>query len=687
MARTELNRLVAVLVGVAAVTANQSTTGAQDAQDSEDGSWISYTFEKIDPELFNQIAELFGTVAGWIYGVAIAGIYGSIMTWHLRRGNSIPASELGNIPGDTFESLLLGWSLKSFPAVVLVLLLGIGDFSKTVALEGLTFPLVRQEGPEDTVLSLATMDRNSQRLPQTAGDPPSLRSVAIPDIFYDFLALNDTEVLGAYQSFQDLIHGYLDAADLVARGASPLTNSTTPQIRESTNYYGVGTEMRANRDYGPVVSMDMQIPLLCDSSSMVPVNLSQSKTSSREPSIQYQSLVANCSFSQVRQSGILEETADKIEILEFATNQVENRDKVYLSDGSNLFRKFDTTKQFRELARDKADWKRGRDVSFLIKGVRYGDKHFPLQTAVVATGSPSVPNFHFIDNNSVLGWEHVNNHIVVGHFAEECPPRPSGGSMEDTYGRTVSCLAFMELTCDSFPEDHESVKLGIPSMNLGAVYLGKSNPSCTFYDFSIVWGNNFDVDEELVSVVAGVYGRVRPNSFVSAFAPLDFFFHSIPAALFAMGTLDTEPSLKLVVRPRINGLFIFFMFFPLMIGLALYLAVRLTAERRSPIPEDPLDLLCLAREELLVPTRDSKDEMYPREEAKNFQLEGIASTNHKLAVHLVPVPPTKDGKLSNNGGHYPQARPERAPQAMDPLGRHQDESVIVADTRGEAFKI
>jgi len=154
-------------------------------EEDDESSWISITFSKADPETFNLVAEIFATILHWIYSTAIVGIYTVTMSWHLRTGRSIPASELGNIPGDSVSGIKLWWTLRSVPAVFLVILVVIGDFSKTVALQGLSFPIVVQEGPPDTALSLSSQDRNQQRLPQTAGDPTSFRTVIIPDFFYE----------------------------------------------------------------------------------------------------------------------------------------------------------------------------------------------------------------------------------------------------------------------------------------------------------------------------------------------------------------------------------------------------------------------------------------------------------------------------------------------------------------------
>ena len=569
---------------VAHVTSNHelddNLTGIQQQQEGDqDNDWISKTFDSIDPERFNQAAEIFGTVVGWLYGFAIVPIYGLIMTWHLRGGHAIPSSVVCNIPGDSLGGLLLCWTLKSFPAIVLVLLLVLGDFAKTVALQGLTFPVLIQKGPNDTALSLATEDRNTQRLPQTAGDPISLRSALFPDVFFE----DDFERTDRYRSDQELIYGFMDAVDLVARGASPLTNSTLlDRVVKNTNYFGVNTTYATSRDLGPVVSIDMKIPLTCTDIAMTPVNQTQGQAENLRS---YQSLVPDCTFSQVRQSGVYGGASDKVEIVEFASSEVDDRDKMFLSDGKVQFREFATNPEFRELARDKADWTRGRDVSSRIKGVQYGERYFSLKSAVLASGSQDIPRAYNVGNNVVF--DPIKSYLVVGELARECPERPSGGSMEDGNGSTISCLAFLTLRCGTFAEDIASIKIeGRPVADFGSTYLKREDQTCSFDWFKIVWGRNFKVDNELVAVVAGVYGRVRPVEFGSGLESLNFGWHSIPAALLALSTLQSLPSMRLVVRPRINGMFIFFMLLPLVTAVMLLCAALLTAQEARADPRN-----------------------------------------------------------------------------------------------------
>ena len=148
---TLLSFLTATLVATVASSSDDSLQG-----DDEDDSISSITFVDTDPELFNQGAQIFATVVSWIYRYAIFAFCGVLMTWHLRCGRYIPASELGYVPHDSFRGLILCWALKSLPAVVLIFFLALGNFSQTVALKGLTFPVVVQEGPNDTTVSFAS---------------------------------------------------------------------------------------------------------------------------------------------------------------------------------------------------------------------------------------------------------------------------------------------------------------------------------------------------------------------------------------------------------------------------------------------------------------------------------------------------------------------------------------------------
>jgi len=113
-----------------------------------------------------------------------------------------------------------------------------------------------------------------------------------------------------------------------------------------------------------------------------------------------------------------------------------------------------------------------------------------------------------------------------------------------------------------------------------------------------------------------------------------------------MSTLVTPPSMVMHVRPRINGIFIFFMLLPLMTAAALFAAAFLTRKWHGPIPVNALDLMSLAREETKIPMRKESHEMYPQVDIKKFKLQRKLCSeedhhdeehSNKLAVCLVPI--------------------------------------------------
>ena len=89
------------------------------------------------------------------------------------------------------------------------------------------------------------------------------------------------------------------------------------------------------------------------------------------------------------------------------------------------------------------------------------------------------------------------------------------------------------------------------------------------------------MDAEVAAVTAGVLGLIRP-------ADLDdvFVINTVPAAFFAMATVETRPSIEQKVRPRINFTFAFFMLLPLSTAIVMWMVGCLLQKRSDVIFPD-----------------------------------------------------------------------------------------------------
>ena len=181
---------------------------------------------------------------------------------------------------------------------------------------------------------------------------------------------------------------------------------------------------------------------------------------------------------------------------------------------------------------------------------------------------------------------------MLGELAGDCPERPSGRLTEDQGGIPISCLAFVGLRFEAFPEDIASFER--PAFSISYLVFERGQ-RCTFDWFHLVWGRNFKVNDELVT---GVFGRVQLVAFGISFDYLNFQWQCIPAALLALSTLESLPSMNLVLRPRINGLFIIINSFSSYDSSGtVFLLRELLARSVHPFPMNGLDLLTLAAED------------------------------------------------------------------------------------------
>lgn len=161
------------------------------------------------------------------------------------------------------------------PALIVVLLLCISDFSHSVADIGLSFVSVKVQGKSDTVLDLTL--RNPDRLYHFAGDPANSRTQILPDLPGEHEDWGQKEWdLGRAQN--DVISSFVVATESVARGISPFTIKRDPIYQgywNDNSYFWneVTTSYVHATGDETLTEMDLLIPLDCQSSQMTTIGL------------------------------------------------------------------------------------------------------------------------------------------------------------------------------------------------------------------------------------------------------------------------------------------------------------------------------------------------------------------------------------------------------------------------------
>ena len=242
------------------------------------------------------------------------------------------------------------------------------------------------------------------------------------------------------------------------------------------------------------------------------------------------------------------------------------------------------------LARDRDDWRKGRRIS-RVDGLVVGNTTIHFGTVVVASGEREAED-PFVFANVGLANKYYG---LIAEIRDTCPPRPSGLGTSGT-----QCLAMIEMLCDAFPEDEYSY--------YHPEYTPSASSECTMLSAGLVWGRNFVADEELVSVVGGMYGLVRPRVFSGK-----FLGSAILAALFALGTVELRPSKIDIVRPQINWIYVVFMLSPILVCFLLPALAFALRHMVVPIPQSNADILVLAKEADpdVVPIRPGKRGTFP----------------------------------------------------------------------------
>jgi len=202
--------------------------------------------------------------------------------------------------------------------------------------------------------------------------------------------------------------------------------------------------------------------------------------------------------------------------------------------------------------------------------------------------------------------------------------------------------------------------------------------SCELKRLHLVWVRNFEVDEELVAVAAGVLGRVRPHPWdMDAFGSVHI--NVLLAALFALGSLDQLPSIEEEVSPQVNAVYMFFMIFPVAMAASVLFVAWTKREEKLPIPSNGWELMVLGSGEDAVPQHDGQNGTFPKLSedlvyGHSHQHLGIHHTTTKASLHQGEL----EGTTSNNFHHEEDAPGMR-------LSSHS--SLQVADTKADDGRV
>lgn len=551
--------------------------------------------EGVNPTIFNFVSDLVGMAAVVGVGFVFSYVYVLIMSWQVKSGKPIPVKVLGFIPTNFSDAIRLARVLKwSMPALVIVLLFLVTGFAHSIADLGLEFVTVEREGPYDTVLNLEKT--NPLRLIHTSGDPLNAFTWPAPKSAYE----GDFDLASVQHKW---ISSFMEAVDQIARGGSPFVLEDKP----ANNYAIWGgfneTKFFVNPDNRPLSQIDLEIPLKCTSSEMVPIDLLiPAALPDQQEDVETTALVPICTFSSPRSSGIYGGSRHTASVFEVASPVYYNEVFLTRQSGSK-FQDFEMTPEMKKLAVYREDWRTGRVVQGLIDGLQIGTLDISLGTVVLATGPEDTPVVT-IDGSCTL-WDRYSVYALVGEVIGQCPPRPSGIPETDN-----SCFAIITLRCQTFPEDFENPALAAVLNQNGVIV--SSNSDCTLSQSYIVWGEGFEQpDPDMIAVIAGMYGRVRPSQW-NGNAEGNFMRNAILAALFAVSSLENRPITVEEVSPSINAVYIIFMLLPFFIVVGMVIAAAANCRSRLSIPLNPWELMVVGSEEDKVDKRSNKTEMFPK---------------------------------------------------------------------------
>jgi len=415
------------------------------------------------------------------------------------------------------------------------------------------------------------------------------------------------------QAQSSLLDAFMEAVGLIARGGSPFVSDRTSKSNWTQGeWLGYNAMFRYQEDDSPLQEVSLEVPLDCISSQMVRIDQTSVAVplfdpfsyfnASQNVNMSTTALTPNCTFHSLRSTGIYGGSRATASVVETVINtppyySAGFTDEVFLTKQGEKIDNVRLTPEMKSLARDREDWRHGRSLTGVVDGIHIGNSDVALGAVVIATGPEADPYFEYTPFDSAeIIWTRHNTYALVGEIVGKCPPRPSGLPATNT-----NCIAILMLYCPAFSEDYQIW----PAADS---YLVDS--LCTIEELNMIWGRGYEVDAEMVATVAGLYGFIKPSKFEGR-SQTRFYQNAPLAALFATGSLAVRPTVVEKVSPKIDGVYITFIFLPFFL-LGVTVAVVVAARRaRLPIPESPWELMVLGREEAEIPTRNDKTSQFP----------------------------------------------------------------------------
>lgn len=545
----------------------RAATGAPTLDSNNDSNksdaW-STSIYGLPPDVFNFISDILGLVTNILLGASVVSAYPMIIGRHLHQGHAVPMDVLGTTPSNSLHAMRMCHVMKyTLPGFSFVFFLLVADFSHAIADLDLEFVQRNRKGNDDFVLNLSTEYRNPLRPLELIGDIITARTSA---------EVQDAKV-------ESILTSFLRASHLIARGGSPFVvqpgENRTKRVLGGLE--GSFYEHNIGNDY--ISEISTEIPLNCAGTEQA--NQTGVGTPPFDRPIKHTINIPNCEFSALRQSGIYQpkgETARILARIAFVTSSSvgQHNTSLFLRKDGRLFKDFSLPPEDKQLARDRENWRAGRTVSS-IDGVQVGNITIPFNSTVIASGRRF---------DTGLELKSTYEYALLGEVEGPCPAPPHASS---TPTESLACLVSATLTCDEFPEDTQSIG--------HEIFSPTNEPSeCTLRELDIVWGTGFVVDKELTMVVGSLYSVTQPTTF--DLSDRTFYTNAIFAALFAMGTLASEPSNEEVVVAEFGAFYLSFMLLPLFLAMILFL---LSGYQRNTdtkkIPQSSWQLMALARKD------------------------------------------------------------------------------------------
>lgn len=286
-----------------------------------------------------------------------------------------------------------------------------------------------------------------------SGDPTTVRS----DIF------STTTNPDASRREDDALRSFLEAIKDIAEGFSGLVTDDPKgdYVRAKLPYGDVpGFISFFEANDGALFKLENEIPLNCSSSvPMAQFNQYSEGLPPFDELLENTASIPNCTFSEMRSSGIYSGSTGSSEIVEEASfvaihELVERGEDIGLRGGNETFQSFEVSPASKRLARDRKDWKEGRVISE-VDGIVIGNLTIDFGRVVVASGSEVGITDTDEDRRSYNG--------LVAEIDGDCPFRPSGHPSANT-----SCVAIMVLLCDTFHGEFAIVQRRFVCRTLGS---------------------------------------------------------------------------------------------------------------------------------------------------------------------------------------------------------------------------